>query len=82
MTIDSLHLRQSTRNELLTSLLARCSIDEDGIRRQYLMEKRGEGVPIILHESFNLSQKSPVYQLIDDAELLLTIYSAKLPNHT
>ncbi len=81
MTIDSLHLRQSTRNELLTSLLARCSIDEDGIRRQYLMEKRGEGVPIILHESFSLSQKSPVYQLIDDAELLLTIYSAKLPNH-
>jgi len=66
---------------LFTSLLARCSIDEDGIRRQYLMEKRGEGVPIILHESFSLSQKSPVYQLIDDAELLLTIYSAKLPNH-
>ncbi len=81
MTIDSLHLRQSTRNELLTSLLARCAIEEDGIKRQYLMEKRGEGVPIILHDSFSLSEKTPVYQLIDDAELLLTIYSAKLPNH-
>jgi predicted HTH transcriptional regulator len=81
VTIDSLHLRQSTRNELLTSLLARCPIEEDGIRRQYLMEKRGEGVPIILRESLTLSQKKPVYQLIDDAELLLTIYSAPLPNN-
>lgn len=81
VTIDSLHLRQATRNELLTCLLARCPIEEEGIGRQYLMEKRGEGVPIILHESLTLSQKVPVYQLIDDAELLLTIYSAQLPNH-
>lgn len=81
VTIDSLHLRQATRNELLTCLLARCPIEEEGIGRQYIMEKRGEGVPIILHESLTLSQKVPVYQLIDDAELLLTIYSAQLPNH-
>ena len=39
------------------------------------MEKRGEGVPIIVSESEKLSGKKPIYQLIDDSELLLTIFS-------
>lgn len=79
MTIDSLPLRQSSRNELLTSLLAKCPVDNNSgltIERTYMMDKRGEGVPIILEESEKLSGKKPLYQLIDDAELLLTIYAA------
>jgi predicted HTH transcriptional regulator len=76
MTIESLPLRQSTRNELITSLLARCRVDADGLGRQFMMDKRGEGVPIILRESEKLSGKKPCYQLIDDAELLLTIFGA------
>jgi hypothetical protein len=44
------------------------------------MDKRGEGVPIIFAESEKLAEKSPVYQLIDDTELLLTIFSAKVPH--
>ena len=80
MTIESLHLRQSTRNDLITSLLARCSTTKDtGFDRQYLMDIRGEGVPVIFDESKELSGKIPTYRLIDDSELLLTIYSAKLP---
>lgn len=77
MTIESLPLRQATRNELLTSLLARCPVamDEAGTERVYLMDKRGEGVPVILTESAQLAGEKPVYQLIDAAELLLTIYS-------
>jgi hypothetical protein len=42
------------------------------------MEKRGDGVPIILAESRKLSGRDPDYRLIDDAELLLTIHSAEL----
>ncbi|MGI0084832.1 MAG: ATP-binding protein [Nitrososphaerales archaeon] len=82
VTVDSLSLRQSTRNELLTSLLARCPVqaDDQSVGRQFLMEKRGDGVPIILHESEKLSGKVPLYRLIDDTELLLTIYAADLPN--
>jgi predicted HTH transcriptional regulator len=82
VTIESLPLRQATRNELVTSLLARCPVEPDdrGIGRMYLMEKRGDGVPIILKESYDLSGKYPEYRLLDDAELLLTIYSAELPN--
>ncbi|MCU0287747.1 MAG: putative DNA binding domain-containing protein [Acidobacteria bacterium] len=79
MTIESLPLRQSTRNELIASLLARCpSIPgTPGEHRQFIMEKRGEGVPVIIKESLELSGKKPVFSLIDEIELLLTIFAAK-----
>lgn len=82
MTVDSLALRQSARNELLTSLLARCPLptklsDQEG--RNYFMDKRGEGVPIILSKSEQLSGRIPVYRLIDNIELHLTIFSAQSP---
>jgi len=78
VTIDSLALRQSTRNELITTLLAKCPFDDPtgAMGRRFLMEKRGDGVPIILEESRKLSGRPPVYRLIDDAELLLTIWAA------
>jgi len=78
MTIDSLPLRQSSRNELISSLLARCrmNFDATGSKRTFIMDKRGEGVPIIITESFELSGKKPEYKLIDDTELLLIIYAA------
>ncbi len=79
VTVESLALRQATRNELVTSLLARCRVGEAGdtVKREYLMERRGDGVPIILDESTDLSGREPVYRLIDDTELLLTIWSAQ-----
>ncbi|MBT3227027.1 MAG: transcriptional regulator [Deltaproteobacteria bacterium] len=81
MTIDSLALRQSARNELITSLLARCPmpLEEDYGERAFIMDKRGEGVPIILSKSEILSGKKPVYYLIDDSELMLTIFAATPP---
>lgn len=81
VTIESLPLRQATRNELVTSLLARTPVE--GARgasgHRYFMERRGDGVPIIIEESSRLSGRPPEYRLIDDAELLLTIYSAESP---
>ncbi len=81
MTIESLPLRQATRNELLTSLLARCPVDMKNAvtKREFLMDKRGEGVPIIISESQKLSGRVPEYRLIDDSELLLTIHAAGPP---
>ena len=78
MTIDTMPLRQMTRNELLTSMLSRCPVEslKDETMRHYLMERRGEGVPIILTESEKLSGKLPEYRLLDDSELLLTIFAA------
>lgn len=78
MTIESLPLRQAARNELLTSLLARCALPHIDVAsdRQFLMDRRGEGVPIILSESERLSGRLPEYRLIDDTEVLLTIFAA------
>ncbi len=80
VTIDSIALRQATRNELITSLLAETPVAETvgDVGRGFYMEKRGDGVPIILNESEKLSGKKPIYRLIDDSELLLTIYSARM----
>lgn len=82
MTIDSLSERQSARNELLSSLLARCpmNVNAIGSQRGFIMDKRGEGVPIIITESEKLSGRRPEYSLLDDAELKLTIYAAKPPH--
>lgn len=80
MTVESLPLRQATRNELVSSLLTRCPTSLNSSRRQFIMDKRGEGVPIILTESEKLSGKKPIYQVIDDSELLLTLFAADSPS--
>lgn len=78
MTPESLPLRQASRNEALTSLLARCPVPdtESAPHRARIMDKRGEGVPIILARSTALSGKAPIYRLVDESELLLVIYAA------
>jgi predicted HTH transcriptional regulator len=82
MTIESISERQSARNELISSLLARCpmNVDAIGSQRNFIMDKRGEGVPIIIMESEKLSGKKPVYRLLDDSELMLTIFAAQPPH--
>ncbi len=79
VTVDSMALRQATRNELITSLLAEAPVPYviGDVGRGFFMEKRGDGVPIILHESTKLSGQEPKYRLIDDSELLLTIWGAR-----
>lgn len=78
MTTGDLAFRQSARNEAVASLLARCPIPDNPyeLRRQFIMDKRSEGVPIILRESENLSGRVPEYRPIGESELVLTIYAA------
>ena len=80
LTVDSIEYRQASRNETVTSLLARCQIPAAIVgldtRRETLMDRRGEGVRAILDRSEELSGKRPVYELFDDAELRLTIYAS------
>ena len=75
LTPDSLHLRQANRNELVVSLLARCPAPT-GLGRVNLMDRRGDGVPIILQECRNLSGRAPEYTLIDESELRLVMPAA------
>lgn len=80
LTIDNLPYNQVTRNELLARLLSEVTINNDSIgnmtNRKYFLERRGEGVGIILQESTELSGKQPVYEMHDE-ELHLTIFAAK-----
>ena len=75
LTTDSLHLRQANRNELIVSLLARCPAPT-GIGRVNLMDRRGDGVPIIMKKCEQLSGRLPEYKLIDESELRLVIWAA------
>ena len=79
MDVESLVHLQSSRNEILTSLLAKCPVQDRPwltTDRSFLMDKRGEGVRIILDNSKFLSGREPEYRLIGDSELLLTIYGS------
>lgn len=79
LTVDVLRYRQATRNELLVSLLARCPVGVDGVSRRTMMEKRGEGVPVVLDYSERLSGRLPEYRLIGDDLLKLTLFAAEVP---
>ena len=78
LTPDSMDLRQYSRNELIVSLLTRCRVrDKEGrLNRSHMMERRGDGVPIILDESRELSGRTPEYSVIDDSELRLMLWGA------
>ena len=80
LTLESMEARQATRNEVLTSVLARMPVGGIGGSedRQFFMERRGDGVPIIMRETRELSGKRPEYRLIDGSEVLLTIPAAVL----
>ena len=78
LTAESMASRQATRNEILASVLGRMPVG--GIvgadHRRYLMERRGDGVPIILRDTRELSGQLPEYRLIDRTDLLLTLPAA------
>ncbi len=79
LTVDDLRYNQATRNELLARLLSEIALDDDmgaQVVRRHFLERRGEGVGIILNESDKLSGKTPVYELFGE-ELRLTIFAAK-----
>ena len=79
LTIESMGERQSTRNEVLTSVLGRMDAGavEGAGGRGYFMERRGDGVPIIRRETRELTGREPEFRLIDGSELCLTLPAAE-----
>ena len=73
-----LHL-QSSRNEVLSSLLAKCSVPSEipwlATDRTTLMDERGEGMRIIVENSLELSGRAPQYGMIGGSEFLVKIYA-------
>jgi len=78
LTIDGMAERQSTRNEAIASVLGRVPVGNipGSEQRQYFMERRGDGVPIILRETQALCGRMPSYRLLDDSDLFLSIPAA------
>ena len=80
LTVNDMPHRQATRNELLTSLLGR--VPASGIKgaggRLFIMERRGDGVPIMRRETRELCGRFPEFRLIADSELCVSIPAASL----
>ncbi len=81
LPVDAMRYRQFTRNETIASLLR--MLVTDGIHgaggRQYFLEQRGEGIPVIYEQTQQLTGQDPVYELLGDDELRLTIPAAERP---
>ncbi len=72
----------TTRNETIVNRLRAIPTPRDlpwiQTTRSTFMDKRGEGVPIILDRSEAHSSRAPEYRMIGESELLLTIFAAGL----
>lgn len=81
LSLDSMRTRQATRNEALASLLRMLRVGDiyGAGDRQYFLELRGEGVPVIYEKTRDLTGRDPAYELIDGAELRLVLPSASPP---
>ena len=88
LSIEDIKYRQFARNELICSLLAKVKLTDNLTEhlsvvlteagRDRFLDRRGEGVPIIIHKSADLSKKDVEYKLFGDSELMLTIYAASV----
>ncbi|MCY4277536.1 MAG: putative DNA binding domain-containing protein [Gammaproteobacteria bacterium] len=76
--VEDLPFRQATRNEVLASVLGRTGVG--GIKgaeeRGFIMERRGDGIPIIRNETKQLAGRLPEFKLIGGSELLVVLPSA------
>ena len=80
LSLESMSRLSVPRNEILASLFSRYyPVDEVGLGKSYLMDRRGFGVEMILRESEKISGKCPRYETISDLELSLTLYAQSLP---
>jgi len=79
MTIESMNLKQSTRNETLTSVFTRLPVGDipGSYHRRALMEKRGDGVSIIMKSTRETSGMEAKYKVVDQSNVFLTIPAAQ-----
>lgn len=80
LTLDEISERQYSRNELVCTCLSRCPLAQrfTDVMRSCMMDRRGEGVPVILGATRRLAGKNAFYRLSGESELKLTIPSIPL----
>ncbi len=81
---ESLLHVQLSRNEFVSSMLAKCPIPANVPRlltkRNTLMDKRGEGMRIIVDNSLTISGRRPKFGMIGAAQFCVTIYGSEEGN--
>ena len=81
LELDMLPYRQVTRNDVITSRLAEVAVPTGiaglNTTRATMMDRRGEGVRVLLRRSEAHSGRRPVYRLLDESEVMLTIFGAE-----
>ena len=79
MTIEGMDASQATRNEVIASIFGRVAVGElpGSESRAYLMERRGDGVSIILKETLEAAGTLPEYKIVD-SNVVLTVPAARL----
>ncbi|MGI9256637.1 MAG: ATP-binding protein [Salinispira sp.] len=80
VTDENLASRQATRNEVLVKILSRMPVAgmKGTQNRAYILEGRGNGIPIIQKKTEELSGKQPRFKTIDNAVFQVTIPAAIL----
>ncbi len=80
ITIEGMEFSQATRNEALASVFGRIPVGNAprSEHRKYLMDCRGAGVQIIRKRTWEATGALPVYEVIDESNLMLRIPSAQL----
>ena len=79
LTVESMAERQATRNEAIASAFARMPVGEipGSGNRAFFMERRGDGVSIILRTTRALAGRLPEYRLVAESDLFLTLPAAE-----
>ena len=80
MTIEGMEYGQSARNEVIASVLGRISVTDvaGADHREFMMERRGDGVSIIRKQTEAATGLPPEYEVVDESSLVVRIPAAKL----
>lgn len=80
LSLDEISSRQFARNELICTCLSRFPLPREFATssRTRIIDRRGEGIPVIMSDTGKLSGMVPEYRLLGDSELMLTIPSAPI----
>ena len=75
VTVEHLEHQQATRNAVISSIFAKMPTTgiEGADARPVVVERRGDGIAIILQRTHELAGRAPSFEVIDGTELLVTL---------
>ena len=80
MTMEAMAASQATRNEAIASVFGRVPVGDipGADDRRFLMERRGDGVSIVLDRTWEVAGALPQYSVVDGPSVVVRMPAAKL----